>query len=269
MNYSILIIFFLSTIFSATSNLLTFEGVLPYKINGVAIFITTVLTCIVVFFIKPEKKWYIGRAVSESLKTLSWRFMMRSAPFDNPKKEDNITVFTKRMDEVETQAKKENFIIGSDQGNMVTITQTMSTVSQLDWLERKDVYLNQRINDQIDWYGKKSRRNKILANCLTGLLIFFQFFSAIYLFFYSEYLQKVNFNEVFIFLVTAILSIMELNKYRDLQNSYHLTKRELEKIANNFAVIKDEKDLSDFVLEAEQAISREHTMWLARRGETI
>src|SRR5260221_3490932 len=37
---------------------------------------------------KYEKKWYDGRAIAESLKSLSWKFMMKAEPFFGLSKED-------------------------------------------------------------------------------------------------------------------------------------------------------------------------------------
>jgi hypothetical protein len=57
-----------------------------------------------------------------------------------------------------------------------------------------------------------------------------------------------------------------MNKYRELQRSYSFTRFELNNIRNRFGEINSDDDLNIFVEEAEQAISREHTMWLARKG---
>jgi hypothetical protein len=57
-----------------------------------------------------------------------------------------------------------------------------------------------------------------------------------------------------------------LNKYKEIYQSCALTKQELNIIRTKFRQVKDNTELNEFVLGAEQAISREHTMWLARRG---
>ena len=69
-------------------------------------------------------------------------------------------------------------------------------------------------------------------------------------------------------MATSIISIGELNKYKEIYQSYALTKQELNIIRTKFRQIQNDVELNDFVLEAEQAISREHTMWLARRGSS-
>ncbi|MCV5359976.1 DUF4231 domain-containing protein, partial [Escherichia coli] len=33
------------------------------------------------FSVRPEKLWYGGRAVAESIKTITWRYVCRAEPF--------------------------------------------------------------------------------------------------------------------------------------------------------------------------------------------
>lgn len=48
-------------------------------------------------------------------------------------------------------------------------------------------------------------------------------------------------------------------------NSYGLASQELGMIAEQVEYISDPEELSAFILDAENAISREHTLWIARR----
>jgi hypothetical protein len=99
-------------------------------------------------------------------------------------------------------------------------------------------------------------------------MIGFQFIGAIYLFCFFDTIKVINLNNIMIFLATSIIGIMEMNKYKELYQSYAFTKQELNIIKAKLAIITGEDEFKQFVIEAEQAISREHTMWLARRGKT-
>src|SRR5690606_23359729 len=37
---------------------------------------------IYLFAIRPDRFWYAGRAVAESIKTITWRYVCRAEPFD-------------------------------------------------------------------------------------------------------------------------------------------------------------------------------------------
>jgi len=263
--YGILFLLFISTVYNSISGILQIDSELPNKINAFILLITAVGSTYMVFF-KPEKDWYVGRAVSESVKTLSWRFMMRSEPFNTDTEQESINTFTDRLKDIIIEANKEGFSAKDVSPHSDVITPKMTEVRNLTYLERKDFYSKYRINDQVEWYGKESIRNGNLAVTYGIVLITFQVVAAIYLYFFSQFLEVFKLNEVMIYVATATISILEMNKHKDLRQSYALTKSELTFISTRFGSIQDKNELNQFVLEAEQAISREHTMWLARRG---
>ena len=45
-------------------------------------FLMLTMLALMSFVWKPVQTWYRGRALAESVKTLTWRFMMRAAPFE-------------------------------------------------------------------------------------------------------------------------------------------------------------------------------------------
>lgn len=49
--------------------------------------------------LRPESNWYLGRAVAESIKTLSWRYRMKVPPFDRGD-DDSRTTLLSRIEEV-------------------------------------------------------------------------------------------------------------------------------------------------------------------------
>lgn len=263
--YGILLLLFISTVYNAISGILQINSELPNKINAFLLIITAAGSTYMVFF-KPERNWYIGRAVSESIKTLTWRFMMKSEPFNTNTELESVNIFSNRLEDIITEASKEEFIAKDISAHSDVITPKMTIVRGLNYLERKNVYSIHRIKDQIDWYGKESLRNGNLAMTYGIILITFQVVAAIYLYFFSQFLEVFKLNEVMIYVATATISILEMNKHKDLRQSYALTKSELTFISTRFGAIQNANELNEFVFEAEQAISREHTMWLARRG---
>jgi hypothetical protein len=64
---------------------------------------------------------------------------------------------------------------------------------------------------------------------------------------------------------TAAIAWNQLNQNRNLVAAYRLTARELSIIRDRVANV-DEASWAAFVSDAEDAVSREHTMWLARHG---
>ena len=70
-------------IFSSISSIFTSEIPAP---NWITILCTTCLIIstflnIYILFFRPEKSWYEGRAIAESVKTLTWKFITGTKPF--------------------------------------------------------------------------------------------------------------------------------------------------------------------------------------------
>lgn len=253
--WAILIIMVVSTLMQS------FQNTIDNRFKGSIVFLSFLGTILVMIF-QPDKSWYIGRAVAESIKTLSWRYMMKSQPFDLDDADEN---FVKRCSEILSAAmKNEGFVHKPLCKHREIITKAMTEIRSLSFDERKEAYLDDRIKDQISWYEIKSKFNRTRG--ITFLLVIggCQLIAFIFLIFFGK--SDFDLTSIMIVIATSAISIMEMNKYRELERSYSFTAFELNNIRNRFGLITNDEDLNIFVEEAEQAISREHTMWLARKG---
>ncbi len=234
--------------------------------TGYVIFVSSIMT-ILITILKPEKGWYKGRAIAESIKTLSWRYMMKVEPFNQNDPNQNFQEFTNRLTLINAEANQDGFIPKPNKHHREVITLKMETIRNKNLLERKDFYKTNRIEDQIKWYEKKSETNKYIGLICSWLIIICQIIAGIYLVRNNEVNNSINLNVIMVFIATSLIAVIELYKFKDLHQAYALTYQELKIIRARFGIIQDESSFNEFVLDAEQAISREHTMWLARRGE--
>jgi hypothetical protein len=79
----------------------------------------------------------------------------------------------------------------------------------------------------------------------------------------------INGAPVLAFIVTLIVSIIGWSRskqHAELVDPYLNAARELNDIKQEIELTGGEGEFQQLVEEAEQAISREHTMWLAKRG---
>jgi len=194
--------------------------------------------------------------------------MMHAEPFELTDPKEDLKRFTERISNINKQANHDGFIPKPNKKHSDVLTKKMTEVSSLDFKDRKEFYKANRIEDQIKWYGDKSEQNGLRAKIWSYLMVSFQFGAAIYLFAFFYTVKTINLNNILVFLATSVIGIMEVNKFKELHQSYAFTKQELNIIKTKLIVIKDENEFKEFVIDAEQAISREHTMWLARRGKT-
>lgn len=71
--------------------------------------------------------------------------------------------------------------------------------------------------------------------------------------------------DVFIAVAASILTWMQAKRFTELSASYTLTANEIALIREEAFNLNREEDLSKFVGDAENAFSREHTQWEARK----
>ena len=216
---------------------------------------------------KFEQSWYDGRAVAESVKTRAWRFMTCSEPYtENLPEAEAGSLFLKTLQEVMQERKAFSASLGDDTSLAPQISDKMLVVRRLPLLERKSIYLSQRINDQRKWYSSKSGANKKSARLWFNAVMLSQ---AAALFTSLALIQwpalPVNISTFFAAAAAASIAWLQLKRHQELSNSYGLAAQELGLIAEQSKSIVAPDKLSAFILDAENAISREHTLWIARR----
>ena len=212
----------------------------------------------------PEKTWYGGRALAESTKTMAWRFMMKAEPFnvdDTKSSELFLEKLKKLIRDNKEITSKSVASLGKKE-----ITDEMKSVRASKMADRKTYYLNNRIINQLDWYKSKSAFNQKRAKQFFYLIILVTLLAiAFSIFRISNPTAEQWPTDVYIGIASALLGWNQAKKFRELSASYAQTAYEINLIKAQAAQVKTEKDFSIFVSDAENAFSREHVQWLARR----
>ena len=66
---------------------------------------------------------------------------------------------------------------------------------------------------------------------------------------------------------SSVLTWLQAKKHNEQSASYALAAHEISLVSGEAVGISSEMDLSDYVVNAETAFSREHTQWAARKNE--
>ena len=110
-----------------------------------------------------EKNWYNGRAIAESIKTSTWKYCMRAAPYAD---DISMQVPNANFRNMLTQIIKSNNELGeivqAHQSTGEQITATMQDIRSMNLEDRKSYYLEHRIDEQRQWYATKASIN----NCI-------------------------------------------------------------------------------------------------------
>ena len=242
----------------------------PDTIAGAAIsvtlFVITLLILIALRLNRPDDIWYNGRAVAESVKTISWRWSMRAEPFDSPDLETTLQLFTNDLKNILKQNTSLSKSLPASAGVKHSISDTMRAIRDLPVLDRLDIYKRQRIDDQASWYSTKSESNRKRARFWFWMSVILHIIAiAMLVARVAEPKLKLPI-EVVATAASAALAWLESKKYNELNSSYSLAAHEISIIKDEADLVETEKDLAVFVKNSENAFSREHTQWVAKKS---
>jgi len=217
--------------------------------------------------LKPEKHWYAARAVAESVRSLTWLYVMDAEPYVPSMTADEAS--TKFIGDLRATIQEQGQAalgFGSEFTEHPQITARMRALRSSSLEARRDLYLTARLQDQRRWYGARARRNQSAG---TRSYILIQFSQAAALassvLLVSPYMSDWDFAGLFSAIASALIGWMHLRQYQELAHAYAMAALDLGLIEERGSMIKTEVDLAAFVLDAESAIGRERSLWTARR----
>ncbi|MDG3580694.1 DUF4231 domain-containing protein [Rhizobium sp. YJ-22] len=218
---------------------------------------------------KPEQDWYRGRALAESIKTSCWKYCMVAEPFAG---NDSTEVTRAEFRSYLTEILQANRHIGdrmpSDKAAHDQVTKSMEEVRALPLRERIEYYETFRIREQRSWYAKNAGLNR-KASKFWVIASVIAYACAIIMNLLRVVLPEFSFwpIEPVIVIASSILGWMQIKKFNELASSYTLTAHEIGIIQGRILEVNTDEEFSQFVVEAEQAFSREHTQWVARQQQ--
>jgi hypothetical protein len=214
-----------------------------------------------------DRDWFLGRAIAESAKTQTWRYMMRLSPFEDDASAD--VEFSRHLMAI-LEAGKMRQQVGTLPIEAQQITGKMRAIRQKSLVERRDYYIHNRLDDQVQWYRNRSQLNRRIASRWFWLSIGSQSIAlAIAILRSALPLGGLNLVAPFAALATAIMAWSQLGRHDELSNSYAMAYQELLTIRGLAETVASEEDFREIVENGEEAISREHTMWIAKRTEQL
>jgi hypothetical protein len=211
---------------------------------------------------RPDRLWYGARAIAESVKTMTWRFACRAEPYDVPDASAE-PLFRANLAKVVQQ----NQIVAGELTAKLTdpqVTPAMTLVRSRPLQARVATYVDRRIDEQLRWYGNKARLNKRHSTSAFAWLIALNT-AAIFLALLRIKFPDVGFwpTDVLVTAAAGLLTWMQTKRFTELSASYALAAHEISLLS--VQAVTDDQAFSTFVGDAENAFSREHTQWTARR----
>jgi len=247
-------------------------GAIPEKIGAVLAVVFFLLALAAMLYLateRPDRAWFRGRAGAESVKSLAWRYAIGGDPFpiEGLSSRDVDQRFEEQLRAVCSALEDLSWTV--DSGSAVQITPPMKALRATDLEARKTAYAVGRIDDQERWYADRSRRserNTRRWSTLALLITFGGLIAGV-----VRIVEDYEFDLLGLAAVAAasITAWTETRQFRSLATSYAGAAQELGTISVRLPHIDTDADWAKFVRDAELAISREHTLWLTRRGVDV
>lgn len=213
---------------------------------------------------KPEKAWYSGRAIAESVNTLAWRYAVGGSPFSSALSDSHAAgLYLRRLEEILGELQEAQ--LAETPPNASELTPAMKALRAASFDARKAAYRRDRIQDQIDWYTSRARKHERAADLWLRVAAAMSVLGVIAAAFRFVGVFEVDLLGVAAACASAAIAWNQLNQNRVLVTAYRVTARELAIIRDRLDYV-EENEWATFVSDAEDAISREHTLWLARHG---
>lgn len=141
----------------------------------------------------------------------------------------------------------------------------MKSIRELSVENRLAVYSKHRIEDQANWYSRKSLFNKHRAGLWFIILVILHAI-AILMLLYRINNPAVGLPVEVVAAASSVLTWLQAKKHNELNYAYTLAAHEIVLIKGELLSVMNEKQLSGFVVNSEAAFSREYTQWTARKG---
>jgi len=214
---------------------------------------------------RPDKTWYDGRAVAESTKTLAWKYAVCADPFpvSLPVSEAGSALLNELQTiRVRYPALGLSPIVGEQ------ITSWMRTLRSSPYKQRQDAYIELRLLDQEHWYESKARKFGKHANRWRLRLVGFEVVGVVLSLIEAFTTLNWAFAPLIAAIVAASVGWIQIQQYDQLSEAYSTTVSDLGDAHTKLTeAAADETRWALEVNDAEEAMSREHTLWSAKRSQ--
>ena len=254
------------------------KSVLPNQVAGIGIGGITTITAVLLFAAallisstratqRYDKRWADSRAAAETVKTLTWQYMMRVAPYDGSVAEANRQFLSDAKEAMHGGKYVERRTTALPEGAQV-VTPSMLDLRAQALRTRRDVYVRDRVREQYRWYCRKAAINERSSQ----LWFFAGMLAKTVALVGTALASTTSHSSAFIAaaaaLATAVIAMAQTGRYDELAHSYGAAGENLQLLEPLFGdeTVNDEDSLSTYVGKAEGILSKEYADWQAKQA---
>jgi hypothetical protein len=234
-------------------------------IGAAVAFVVALLAELYLLQARPDRLWYDGRAVAESAKTLTWRYLVGGSPFGREELSDRDAerLLLERFRQIAGDLRGAHLVPVADLDEQ--LGPGLRRLRGLPLEERRQLYRRERIGGQQAWYARSARRNERRATQWSLVLTSLEALGLAGGVLKATGALGVDLLGLAGALVAAGAAWVNAKQHQALANAYAVASQELAAISGQVDWAATEREWAHFVDQAEEAISREHTLWRASR----
>ena len=240
---------------------------IPGDLAGIAAaiaFAIALLAEIVILRSDPARVWYDARAAAESVKTLTWRYAVAGDPFPLSLVDRAADArFLQQLRSILGVVRNLNLDLPAE---TTQISPAMRELRRKGLDDRRSAYMRARVQDQEEWYARKAKWNDRRASRWTMVMILAEFAGLAAAILKAVGIVENDYLGLAGAIVAAMMAWLETRQHRSLAAAYAVTAHELRLLREEAPSEQTEEEWAAFVADAEEAFSREHTLWKSTRG---
>ncbi|MGI5454552.1 DUF4231 domain-containing protein [Streptomyces sp. CA-249302] len=212
--------------------------------------------------------WQAHREAAETVKSLAWQYMVHGGPFHSGVVAPE-ALFTGLLDRRLRDLLKVGWQDTRPAADLdsVQVTAAMRVVRGRAFDARRDIYLRNRLVEQLIWYRNRAVRAQracvrwsVVTSALTGLALAAAVLKAFGMF------GGWDLTGLLSAAAAAGVAWQEARSHRPLMYAHSLVERDLEILRVTMETRVTEETWAEAVAEVERVVSPQHTHWLARFG---
>ncbi len=222
-------------------------------------------------------QWQANRDAAEALKSLAWQYMVHGGPFHSAVPDPD-ALFTERLEERLRELRKVGWRIPQPWGTAAAggrdpamssgqITRVMREVRAKPFAARRDIYLRDRLLEQLVWHRNRAlqaHRAAVRWSAATAVLTLLALATAVLK--VMGIAAQWDLSGLLSAGAAAGVAWQEMRRHRPLAYAYRLIKQDLETLRIALGTSVTEQRWSQAVADAERLVLPSHTDWLVRFG---
>jgi hypothetical protein len=210
-----------------------------------------------------QDAWYDGRALAESAKSLTYKYAVGGAPFEvgNPTATER---WATSVADIVGELRRLQTVIEPAAASLYGDT-ALQALRAAPLARRIGIYREERLEGQRRWYATRSRDHRETAQrwqVAAGVLQLVGVLGAV-----LKAFDLLHFDLLGLCAAAAAAAVawLQAGDYVMTARAYEVTTLDISTSLSRLDAVDTEETWATFVADAEQAMSREHTMWTARR----